>query len=500
MGKVKSAIVLTLITIVIAVLCVVCFVPFPCDGNGLNYFNSILGIAEKDADLGGYLIGETEYVGGGYSAVYYPEGVISGRDYENNLAAAAEDEKEEYESEYQAYADGAIYLEKETVLDGENVSESFKEGFARSVAILEDRFERLHLSGASVRVVDDYTVKVSLPASYEMAGAAFEYLGRMGELSVSFGSDEASAETVIPVQRGTEHPASYYIKKVTSRTASGVSYVILDMTDEGREAIADATSAVSSSSSSYLYFNIGGEALITLTVSEQIDQSSLYISGSYDEESAALVATILDTTLKGGTEDDIALSVGEMHREQAAYGNNALMMLYIGLGVLLLCSAVFFFVRYGRLGFAHLYTLLIYLIAMTLCIWAIDFLTLGLGSVLALLFGAIVLSVSDAMAYEYARREFATGKTMTFAVKSGYKKCFWHIFDMHIVLAALGFITYFIALTELSVFAFTLGIGMFFSGLCSLAIGRFCWYIMMPFAKDKAKFCRFKREEVEEDD
>ena len=60
MGKVKSAIVLTLITIVIAVLCVVCFVPFPCDGNGLNYFNSILGIAEKDAELGGYLIGETE--------------------------------------------------------------------------------------------------------------------------------------------------------------------------------------------------------------------------------------------------------------------------------------------------------------------------------------------------------------------------------------------------------------------------------------------------------
>ena len=119
---------------------------------------------------------------------------------------------------------------------------------------------------------------------------------------------------------------------------------------------------------------------------------------------------------------------------------------------------------------------------------------------LAVLFGAITLSVSDAMSYEYARKEYATGKTMTFAVKSGYKKCFFHIFDAHIVLAALGFITYFIALTELSVFAFTLGIGMFFAGLCSLAVNRFCWYIMMPFAKDKAKFCRFKREEVEEDD
>ncbi len=497
MGKVKSAIVLTLITIVIAVLCVVCFVPFPCDGNGLNYFNSILGIAEKDADLGGYLIGETEYVGGGYSAVLYPEGVISGRDYENDLAAAAEDEKEEFEADYQAYADGAIYLEKETVLDGENVSESFKEDFSRAVSVLEERLERLHLPGASVRVVNDYTVGVFLPASYYVAGAAFDHLGRMGELTVSFGSDEASAETIIPAQRGTEQPASYYIKKISSRTASGVSYVILDMTDEGREAIAEATEGATSS---YIYFNIGGEPLITLSVSEQIDQSSLYISGSYDEDSSLLVATVLDTALSSGTEQDLTFSVGEISEERAGYGSNALTMLYIALGVLLAGSAVFFFVRYGRLGFAHLYTLLVYLIAMTLCIWSIDFLTLGVGSVLAVLFGAVALSVSEAAAYEYVRKEFAAGKTMTFAVKSGYKKCFWHIFDAHIVLAALGFITYFIALTELSVFAFTLGIGMFFSGLCALAVGRFLWYIMMPFAKDKAKFCRFKREEVEEDD
>lgn len=497
MGKVKSAIVLTLITIVIAVLCVVCFVPFPCDGNGLNYFNSILGIAEKDADLGGYLIGETEYVGGGYSAVYYPEGVISGRDYENNLAASSEEEKDDYAADYTPYAGGAIYLEKETVLDGTEVSESFKEDFARAVSVIEERFERLHVAGASVRITDDYTVSVSLPASYEMAGAAFEYLGRMGEFTVSFGSEEASAEVIIPAQHGTEHPASYYIKNVTSRTASGVSYVIFDMTEEGQEAIAEATEGASGS---YLYFAIGGETLITLTVAEQIDQSSLYISGSYTQDSADLVATIVDTAIESGTENDLSLSVGEMHRENASFGNDALVMLYIALGVLLAASAVFFFVRYGRLGFAHLYTMLTYLIAMTLCLWAIDFLTIGVGTVLAVLAGAVVLSISDAMAYEYARREFATGKTMTFAVKSGYKKCFFHIFDAHIVLAALGFITYFIALTELAAFAFTLGIAMFFSGLCTLAVDRFCWYIMMPFAKDKAKFCRFKREEVEEDD
>lgn len=393
MGKVKSAIVLTLITIVIAVLCVVCFVPFPCDGNGLNYFNSILGIAEKDADLGGYLIGETAYVGGSYTAVYYPEGVISGRDYENNLAASAEDEQEEYAAEYMSYADGAIYLERETVLDGEEVSEGFKQDFLNTVSILSERFERLRLPGASVAVADDYTVRVSLPASYNYAGAAFEYLGRMGELTVSFGSDEASAETIIPVQRGTEQPASYYIKNISGRTVNGVSYVILDMTEEGKTAIAEATEGATSS---YLYFNIGGEALITLTVSEQIDQDMLYISGSYDKDSSELVAAVLDTSLESGTENDLVLSVGEMHRENASFGSNALTMLYIALGALILASAVFFFIRYGRLGFAHLYTLLIYLVAMTLCIWAIGILTVSVGSVLAVVFGAFTLSVSDA--------------------------------------------------------------------------------------------------------
>ncbi len=496
MGKVKSAIVLTLITIVIAVLCVVCFVPFPCDGNGLNYFNSILGIAEKDAELGGYLIGETDYVGGGYTAVLYPEGVISGRDYENDLSASSEEDQAEYAEKYSSYSNGAIYLEKETVLDGTEVSESFKENFSHSVEVLKERVERLHISSASVNVVDDYTVEVSLPASYEISGAAFDYLGRMGELTVSFGSDEESAEVIIPEAR-SGLTAEDYFKSISARTSAGVSYVIFNMTDEGRAAIAEATDGATSS---YLYFYVGDEPLITLTVSEQIDQSSLYISGSYDKQSSELVATILDTARTSGSEEGLSLSVGTLRRDHAAYGDSAQWMLYIALGVVLLASLVYFFVRYSRLGFAHLYTMLVYLIAMTLCIWAIDFLTLGVGSVLAVLFGAVTLSVSDAMAYEYARKEYATGKTMTFAVKSGYKKCFFHIFDLHIVLAAVGFITYFIALTELSVFAFTLGIGMFFAGVCSLAVNRFCWYIMMPFAKDKAKFCRFKREEVEEDD
>ena len=115
MSKTKSAIILTFVTLIIAVLCVVCFASFPA--GGINYYNSLLSLSDKDADLGDYLIGDTAYVGGGYAVVYYPEGVISSREYEEMTADLTGDDLEEYQNRYLSYADGALYLEKEIVCE-----------------------------------------------------------------------------------------------------------------------------------------------------------------------------------------------------------------------------------------------------------------------------------------------------------------------------------------------------------------------------------------------
>ena len=53
---------------------------------------------------------------------------------------------------------------------------------------------------------------------------------------------------------------------------------------------------------------------------------------------------------------------------------------------------------------------------------------------------SVLLCVSNAVTFESARKEYALGKTMTSSVKTGYKKCFWKLFDLHIVVAIIAFL------------------------------------------------------------
>ena len=83
MGKKKSVVLLVIYTLLIAVLCFICTVSFSYGTDQLYTFSSVMRMMEKDADLGlayGANADAGAYLGGGYSAVYYPEGVISARE------------------------------------------------------------------------------------------------------------------------------------------------------------------------------------------------------------------------------------------------------------------------------------------------------------------------------------------------------------------------------------------------------------------------------------
>lgn len=485
MGKKKSAIFLILITIVIAVLCVASTVSFPLP-NSVKEYHSFVDVIKKDAAIGG-----------GYTTVYYPEGVISAEEYENNSAAYGTntEEKEKYRNEYAPYADGAIYLKKETVLDesGEAVSEAFKTSFQNTVKALEERFEAKHLEGVRLEVCDGYTVRVTLPTTVESPSLLLGAFAYSGELSVAFGSESDKI-----IEETARHSVSEYIKGASSRVAQDTAYVIIDFTKAGRELIKNTT-ANAADSSSTLYVSVGDNTVINLSVSQQIDQDSLYISGSYTKESAEAIAIVIDKALHG-TVAELELTAGSVLTYDSYFGANTTMFLYIAFGVLFLAMLVYFFVRYHGLGIAHLYGYLTYLICMILCLAFIPFLHLSLGSIAAVLITSVILCISNAVAFEYAKKEYALGKTMSSSVKTGYGKCFWHIFDLHIILALVAFLTFAVALTELQVFAFVLGIGTVFSGVCSLAVTRFVWAITMPFSKRKDKFCNFKHEEEDDDE
>ena len=280
-------------------------------------------------------------------------------------------------------------------------------------------------------------------------------------------------------------------------------FVEVDFTEKGRSVLSSTTSGASESTG-YLFVQVGGETVINLSVSEQI-HDNLYISGSYTADSAAVVAATIDTAV--GSEVDLGMELGELHRTEAGFAGielgslklSALMLVYIAFGILFLVMAIVFFVRYGLLAFAHLLTYLTFLSLMVIIYWAVP-IVIGTGAIAAFAVASVLLCVSNALSYEYARKEYALGKTMASSVKTGYKKCFWYLFDLHIALVIATLLVYLIALGEMSFFGLALMFGVALSGLASLLMNRFLWYLMAGCAKNPGKFCHFKREEVEDDE
>lgn len=524
MGKVKSAICLILTTLIIAAACFFVTVTFSYD-DGLHTWHSLINLTKKDATLGGTLL-NGDYTGGSYAAVYYPEGVITYNEYENNLegydAAIGEyesriaseqdakkveelkkslkdtqDKRGEYAEKYTRK--GTLCFETEKAIENGEISDEFKASFRSNVTALKERFGALDLDGAKLSVLDGYTVQVTLPQMMSSQSAVYTWFAYTGELTVLFGTDEDSATKVLPENKRDSKIGDYVKGFSTRAAADGQQYVSVAFTAAGAEAIKTATAEPESSSA--LYFKVGDDTVISLRVESQLDQKTLYIGGNdvYNSETVAATTSLLNSALKG-TQAELKMTVGDMYRLPASFGDNALMLVYIAFGVCFVGMMVFFFARYGLLGFVHLYNYLIFLFALLICLWGIPFIYLSAGTVLAVLLTSVLLAVSTAITYEYARKQFATGKTMSVSVKNGYKKCFWHIFDIHIALAAFSFVLYAIALPGLSAFAFTLGLGTLFSGVCALAIGRLNWASMMAFTKNQSGFCRFKKVEVEDDE
>lgn len=122
MGKKKSVVFMVILTIVIVALCAITVFPaFAVPGTVKKWNPAVL-----QYDLGSDL-------GGGYYAYYYPEGVISETEYENNLAAKEEEGEEEYNDYKDSYlSHKGLYLSKDEqydIVSGDEVTEEFKTAF-----------------------------------------------------------------------------------------------------------------------------------------------------------------------------------------------------------------------------------------------------------------------------------------------------------------------------------------------------------------------------------
>jgi hypothetical protein len=493
MGKKKSVVLLTLLTIVIVVLCAMVMtpsfeLPFLWEGAVSNW-NPVVKTYDLSSDLGG-----------GYYTYYYPEGVISETEYKTECASRANDEDKlkEYQDSYLQH--GGLYLSTDPddgVLTEDNgtytVNETFKTNLNKALDEITARYRKIGYSAFRVSIVDDYALKVELPASASTASTAFTYFAYTGEFTLSDGTDTLLEEN--------ENKSIYikdYFKSFSVSTSQDTSGVAIKLTSDGRDLMNDITTDLADSSGT-LYFKVGDENIISLTVSEAIDSKSLFISGSYTYESAQIVATLLDSAINAG-DLGMTFTVGETRTNEAVYGSNALTLLYIALAIVLVAAIVIPFVKYKGFGGVCLYSTLSYLIITTICFAFItsNVFEVTLGTALIFLLGLLVTLFMNGRVYEAVKEEVGLGKTVESSVKAGYKKTLAGMVDTYavLILAAIALLIGGAGVHTLALQALI----CFVSGaFISLLWSRFINCMLVSIAKDKYKYYGLVREDDDDE-
>ena len=502
MGKKKSVVLITLISIVIAVLCAITLfpsfeVPFRIDGT-YKTWNPVV----KQYDLGSEL-------GGGYYTYYYPEGVIPASEYNSNYENfSTDEEKDEYADKYVAWK--GLYLEKaetsifddEDTANANNISKEFKDNFAKAKDLLVSRFEDKGYSSSRVAVVDDYAFRVELPASEINYATTFSTFANVGEIELQKGG--------VKLDELKENALTDYVKEFKVGTRNKAAYVEMKLTKEGKELVKglkDELSSYSSASSSdsvtTLDVVVGGETILQF-YSDFISDKTEVIA-AYDIQYIDVFegfGVLLNSALKDGSSELVfkEISAESIRTFEPAYGENALTLLYIALGVILVACIALPIVFYRGYGVSSMYSTLSYLVVTAICFAFISngVFEITLGSVLIFTLGLLLVNCFNAKIYQAVKTEVSLGKTVESAVKAAYKKNLAGMIDVYAI-ALIGALIFLTTIAGVYTMALQALICFITGAFCNLLWGRLINFLYMSACKDKYKYFHIVREDDDDE-
>ena len=276
-------------------------------------------------------------------------------------------------------------------------------------------------------------------------------------------------------------------RKLTTKVSS--------QNEEGKKAFSELTTKVSSKSEDkYIYVYLGsvsGEPWGTLTCNEAITGGSTFISGeglnSYDS-AKEYAFNIMSGTF------NVKLTLFENSVISATLGKDALLYGIIAGAVALLLVMGIMWWRYGDFGLLADFALIIYLILMLFFLQAIPFVQLTLPGIAGIILSLGMAVDGNVIIFERIKEEYASGRKMHLAVKGGFKKAFWPIFDSNITTIITSIILYFLGTAAIKGFAITLLLGIVLSMFTTLVVTRFLVKSYLPINSTKPEKAKLYRE------
>lgn len=331
-------------------------------------------------------------------------------------------------------------------------------------------------------------IRVEVPGVND-TGEIFDFLENPQTLYMT---DTQATSTVTPTAAITG--ADITNVNVSYNSQQSQYGVTLRFSSEGRTKFSEFTKSVANGDKNiYIYFGeiSPSNTPWTLTCEEQITGGSTFISGGSitDYDSAKEFAL----NLMSGT-FDVELELLEKSNISATLGQNALLYGIIAGAVALVLIMALLWWRYRDFGLLANFALLIYLVLMMFFLQAIPFVQLTLPGIAGIILSLGMAVDGNIIIFERIKEEYAAGKKMHLAVKGGFKKAFWPIFDSNITTIFTSIILWILGSAAIKGFAITLLLGILLSMFTTLVVTRFLCKTYLGINSTKPQKARLVRE------
>lgn len=244
----------------------------------------------------------------------------------------------------------------------------------------------------------------------------------------------------------------------------------------------------------YIYVGeIGATAWGTISVSDLRDGMFIQSSSASNTNSAYSTAYQTASNIFVGT-FGVNLTQDSLTAISPRLGDNAWMLTLIAFLVFIVAIMIFFAVRYGDLGLLASFAMVFFVTLQLFFMQAIPFVMLDMGGVIAMFMSVLLFALSAVLIMERIGKEYALGNRIHVSCKNGFRRSFWRIFDLHIIVLVTSVVMLLIGQFALSYFGGVMFIASIVSMFCLYVLFRFFVNTYLPLNSTKPQKMRLYRE------
>ena len=357
---------------------------------------------------------------------------------------------------------GGSEITYEAVIPEGTGSADMETGMKSAIAMLRQRLDALGYTEANVYQAGDKQIVVEIPNIDDPEQA----VQSLGTTAIVTFTDADGKEWIT----GSDIDSAYYEYSATDNTGVPTHHVVLKFTDEGRQKFAEATAAVAARTDgkNYLAITMDGETISSPYVQSRIDSDSAVIT--LGQNPTAEYATYLANIITAG-QLPFNLECVRLQAKGASLGEHSLQSSLtaglIGVAVVML----FMIAVYRVMGVISCFALAMYtaLFAVLLSVFKINLSLPGIAGIILTIGMAVDANV---IIYERIKEELRAGKTLRYAIDSGYKGALRAIIDSNITTIIAGVVLWIFGTGTIIGFAQTLLMGVILSMIIMLVVTR----------------------------